>query len=142
MAQAKNGDTVAVHYTGKLVDGSVFDSSIDRDPLEFTIGEGQVIPGFEEAVLDMGLNETKTVTIPANKAYGPYHEDLVTVADRDQLPADLKPEIGQQLQGRQPDGQVVVVTVIGVSESNVTLDANHPLAGKDLTFEIQLVAIK
>jgi peptidylprolyl isomerase len=141
MAQAKNGDTVTVHYTGKLEDGSIFDSSINRDPLGFTIGEGQVIPGFEEAVVGMDLDETKTVKIPENKAYGPYHEELVAEVDRSQLPADLKPEVGQQLQGRQPDGQVVIATVIGVSESNVTLDANHPLAGKDLTFEIQLVAI-
>ena len=141
MAQAKNSDTVKVHYTGKLEDGSVFDSSINHDPLEFTIGEGQVIPGFEEAVLGMDLNETKTVTIPEDKAYGPYHKDLVAEVDRSQLPADLEPEIGQQLEGRQPDGQVIVATVIGVSESNVTLDANHPLAGKNLTFEIQLVAI-
>ncbi|HUV02332.1 MAG TPA: peptidylprolyl isomerase [Desulfobacteria bacterium] len=141
MAQAKNGDTVKVHYTGKLEDGSVFDSSIDQDPLEFTIGESQVIPSFEQAVVGMDLNETKTVKIPEDKAYGPHRAELVAEVDRSQLPADLEPEIGQQLEGRQPDGQVVVATVIDVSESNVTLDANHPLAGKDLTFEIQLVAI-
>jgi len=141
MAQAKNGDTVKVHYTGKLEDGSIFDSSIDRNPLEFTIGESQVIPGFEQAVVGMDLNETETVKIPEDKAYGPHREELVAEVDRSQLPADMKPEVGQQLQGRQSDGQVVVATVIAVSESNVTLDANHPLAGKALTFEIQLVAI-
>ena len=141
MAQAKYGDTVKVHYTGKLEDGTIFDSSIDRDPLEFTLGEGRVIPGFEQAVVGMDLNETKTVKIPEGKAYGPHREELVAEVDRSQLPADLKPEIGQQLQGSQPDGQVVVATVTDVSESSVTLDANHPLAGKDLTFDIQLVAI-
>ena len=141
MAQAKYGDTVKVHYTGKLGDGTIFDSSIDRDPLEFTLGEGRVIPGFEQAVVGMDLNETKTVKIPEDKAYGPHREELVAEVDRSQLPADLEPEIGQQLQGRQADGQVIVATVTDVSESSVTLDANHPLAGKDLTFDIQLVAI-
>ena len=141
-AQAKDGDTVKVHYTGKLEDGTVFDTSIERDPLQFTIGEGQLIPGFEQAVVGMSPGESKTVEIPADEAYGPYREELVMVVDRDQLPEDLQPEVGQQLQIRQPDGQTILVKVIDVSESSVTLDANHPLAGKDLTFDIELVEVK
>jgi peptidylprolyl isomerase len=142
MTQAKYGDTVKVHYTGKLDDGTIFDSSFDSDPLEFTIGEGHVIQGFEQAVVGMDLNETKTVKIPVDKAYGPRRDDLVVVVNRSQLPADLEPEIGEQLEGRQPDGNIVVATVVDVSESSVTLDANHPLTGKDLTFDIQLVEIR
>lgn len=141
MTQAKYGDTVKVHYTGKLEDGTVFDSSIDHEPLQFTLGGGQVIPGFEQAVVGMNLNESKTVKIPVDKAYGPHREELVAVIDRSQLPADLNPEVGQPLEGRQADGQIIMAEVIEVSESSVTLDANHPLAGKDLTFDIQLVEI-
>jgi len=141
MAQAKPGDTVKVHYTGKLEDGTVFDTSADRDPLQFTIGEGQIIPGFEQAVVGMNPGESKTIKVLTNDAYGPHREDMVLVVDRNQLPVDLIPEVGQQLQSRQQDGQIIVVTVIAVSESTVTVDANHPLAGKDLTFDIQLVEI-
>ncbi len=141
MAQAKPGDTVKVHYTGKLEDGTVFDTSANRDPLQFTIGEGQIIPGFEQAVVGMNPGESKTIKILTDDAYGPHREEMVLVIDRNQLPVDLIPEVGQQLQSRQPDGQIIVVTVIAVSESSVTVDANHPLAGKDLTFDIQLVEI-
>ncbi|HEC23760.1 MAG TPA: peptidylprolyl isomerase [Chloroflexi bacterium] len=141
MAQAKSGDTVRVHYTGKLVDGTVFDSSVDRDPLEFTIGAGQVIPGFEEAVVGMAPGDSKTATIPSAMAYGPHHAEMVLVVARTEFPEDLNPEIGQLLQIRQPDGQSFVVTVTEVSGTSVTLDANHPLAGKDLVFEIQLMEI-
>ncbi|MGB2728247.1 MAG: peptidylprolyl isomerase [Halobacteriota archaeon] len=141
MAQAKHGDTVKVHYTGKLEDGTVFDTSVDRDPLQFTIGEGQIIPGFEQAVLGMNPGESKTIRIPTDEAYGTRREEMVMMVDRNQLPADLNPEVGQQLQSRQPDGQTIVVTVTEVSESSVTVDANHPLAGKDLTFDIQLVEV-
>lgn len=138
--QAKTGDTVQVHYTGTLDDGTVFDRSIDRGvPLEFTIGSGQMIPGFDQAVNGMILGESKTVKIPADQAYGPYYEDLVQVVNRSDLPEDV--EVGQRLQGIQADGQIIVFTIINVSESNVTLDANHHLAGKDLTFEIKLVNI-
>ena len=140
-ATAKEGDTVKVHYTGTLEDGSVFDTSVEREPLQFTIGEGTVIPGFEQGVIGMKLGESKTITIPADQAYGPYYEDRVWVVDRDQLPPGMEPEVGQRLQTTQANGQIVVVTVINVSESTVTVDANHPLAGKDLTFEIQLVEI-
>jgi FKBP-type peptidyl-prolyl cis-trans isomerase 2 len=141
MAQAKNGDTVRIHYTGKLDDGTVFDTSDGRDPLEFTLGEGQVIPGFEEAVLGMNADDSKTMTIPSENAYGPHREEMVVSVDRDQFPPDITPEIGQQLQMQRPDGQKMVVSVAEVSEATVTLDANHPLAGKDLTFEINLVEI-
>ena len=141
MAQAKYGDTVKVHYTGKLDDGTVFDASVNGDPLQFTIGSGQIIPGFEQAVVGMNPGESKTVKIPAEDAYGQRREDLVLEIEKSQLPEGLKPEVGLQLQSRQPDGRIVVLTIADMTESHVTLDANHPLAGKDLTFEIQLVEI-
>lgn len=141
MAQAQHGDTVKVHYTGKLDDGTVFDSSVDREPLEFTIGEGSIIPGFEQAVVGMSKGESKTETIPTENAYGPYVEEMVVTIDRQQMPAEIEPEVGQQLHIQQPDGQLVPVMVTDVSNSTVTLDANHPLAGEDLTFDIQLVEI-
>jgi peptidylprolyl isomerase len=141
MTQAKMGDTVKVHYTGKLEDGTVFDTSTNRDPLQFTIGEGRVIPSFEQAVVGMNPGESKTTKIPADKAYGPHREELVLAVDRNQFPVDLKPEVGQRLQNRQADGRTIVVTVTDVSESSVTLDANHPLAGEDLTFDVQLLEI-
>ena len=141
MAQAKHGDTVKVHYTGKLEDGTVFDTSINRDPLQFTMGEGQIIPRFEQAAVGMNPGESKTTKVPADKAYGSHHKEEVLVVDRNQFPVDLKPEVGQKLQIRQADGQTIVVTVTAVSESSVTLDANHPLAGKDLTFDIQLIEL-
>jgi peptidylprolyl isomerase len=141
MAQAKYGDTVKVHYTGKLDDGTIFDSSIHRDPLQFTIGDGHIIPGFEQAVVGMHPGESRTTVIPADEAYGPYHEEMVLIIDRNLLPADMKPTIGMQLQMSQANGQRVVVMITDVSESSVTLDANHPLAGEDLTFDIQLIEI-
>ena len=140
-ATAKEGDTVKVHYTGTLDDGTVFDSSIGREPLQFTLGEGQMIPGFEQGVLGMKLGESKTFTIPADQAYGPYHEGLVGEISRDQLQPGREPEVGQQLQATQTNGQIIIVTIINVSETNVTVDANHELAGEDLTFAIQLVEI-
>lgn len=140
MAQAKSGDTVRVHYTGRLDDGSVFDSSEGREPLEFVLGAQQVIPGFEEAVDGLSPGEERTVDIPADRAYGPRREEMVLTVGRDQFPDEIRPEVGQQLQMSQ-DGQVAIVTVTGVSDREVTLDANHPLAGKDLTFDVQLVEI-
>ena len=140
--QAGNGDTVQVNYTGKLADGTVFDSSIGREPLEFTLGTGQVIPGFEKAVLGMKVGEKKTVTIPVDEAYGPHHDDLVAEVPREKLPEDITPEVGQQLGVKRTDGGTSIVTIISVSDNAVTIDANHPLAGKDLTFEIELVKIK
>lgn len=141
MVQAKQGDTVKVHYTGKLGDGTIFDSSLDRAPLQFTIGSGDIIPGFETAVLGMNPGESKTQVIPTDQAYGPHLEEMVVTIDRQQIPPEIQPEIGQQLQIQQPDGQVLPVVITDVSTASVTLDANHPLAGEDLTFDIQLVEI-
>lgn len=141
MTQAKQGDTVKIHYTGTLKDGTVFDSSEGRDPLAFTIGSGQVIPGFDEAVSGMKVDEKKNVTIPADKAYGARNEEMVINAPRDQVPADINPEVGQKLQMQGPDEQLIVVEITEVNEDSITLDANPPLAGKDLTFDIELVRI-
>lgn len=141
MAQAKEGDTVKVHYTGRLDDGTVFDTSADRDPLEFTVGTGRVIPGFEEGIVGMNTGESKTVTIPADKAYGPHHKEMQVEIARENLPEGLDPEVGDQLQVRGPDGNPVLVMVTDTNESTITLDANHPLAGKDLIFDIELVEI-
>nr|QNO54109.1 trigger factor [Methanosarcinales archaeon ANME-1 ERB7]QNO56591.1 trigger factor [Methanosarcinales archaeon ANME-1 ERB7]QNO56626.1 trigger factor [Methanosarcinales archaeon ANME-1 ERB7] len=140
-AQAKVGDTIRVHYTGTLDNGTVFDSSVGREPLQFTIGLGQMIPGFDKGVVGLNLNESKTITIPADQAYGQYRADLVQVAARDQFPPDSELEVGQVLQVSQPNGQIILVTITNVTDTNVTLDANRPLAGKNLTFEIQLVEI-
>jgi peptidylprolyl isomerase len=141
MAQAKNGDTVTVHYTGKLEDGMVFDSSANRDPLQFTLGEGLLIPGFEQAVLGMSPGESKTAEVSADQAYGPHREEMVVEIDLQEFPPHLQPEVGQQLQIPQSDGRVARLAVIAVSEQKVTLDANHPLAGRDLTFDIRLLEI-
>ena len=139
---ASDGDTVRVHYTGTLEDGTTFYTSVGREPLEFTLGEGKMIPGFEKAVYGLQVGKSKTVTIPAEEAYGPHRDDLVVVVERDQLPAGLDPKVDQQLQMQQTDGRTAVVIVTDVSETTITIDANHPLAGKDLTFEIELVEIK
>jgi peptidylprolyl isomerase len=139
--QVQHGDAVQVHYTGTLADGTVFDSSRGRDTLAFTLGQGQLIPGFEKAVLGLGVGESVTVQIDAAEAYGPHQAGMMVVVDRAQFPPDLPLEIGLQLQMQQPNGQSMVVTVTTITDQNVTLDANHPLAGKDLTFEIELVAI-
>lgn len=141
MVQAKSGDTVKIHYTGKLDDGTIFDSSANREPLEFTLDSGQVIPGFDSAVMGMTPGETKTETIPMDQAYGPYRVEMVIEVNKQQLPPDLDPEVGQQLQIQQTNGQIIPVYVTEVNDSTVTLDANHPLAGQDLTFDIQLVEI-
>lgn len=141
MTQAKIGDTVQVHYTGKLVDGSEFDTSVNRNPLQFKIGNGQIIPGFEEAVVGMRPGESKKTNIKADEAYGPRHEELVLVVDRSQFPSHISPQVNQALELRQADGRVIEVRVTEVSDSSVTLDANHPLAGQELTFDIELVAI-
>ncbi|MBI5557116.1 MAG: peptidylprolyl isomerase [Deltaproteobacteria bacterium] len=141
MAEAKKGDSVKIHYTGKFDDGSVFDSSAGRDPLGFTIGSGQVIPGFEEAVLGMNLGDSKNVVIPAHKAYGPRNEELLMPFPRNQVPPGLNPEVGQRLQLDGPNGEPVMVSVADITDEHIILDANPPLAGKDLTFDIELVAI-
>ncbi len=137
VTMAQKGDTVKVHYTGTLSDGTQFDSSIGKTPLEFTIGSGQVIAGFDDAVTGMKVGEKKTVTIPADEAYGPRDESLVREISRDQLPDNITPVVGMQLM--TSNGMPVVITA--VNESNVTIDFNHPMAGKDLTFELELVEI-
>ena len=141
MARAKHGDTVKVHYQGTLEDGTVFDSSREREPLEFTLGGGNIIAGFEEVVTGMETGETRRERIPADKAYGSRRDDMVMEVDRQQVPNDIELELGQQLQVRQESGQAVPVTVTNLSDETVTLDANHPLAGKDLMFEIELLEI-
>ncbi|WP_119068474.1 FKBP-type peptidyl-prolyl cis-trans isomerase [Aggregatilinea lenta] len=141
MAEAKSSDTVRVHYTGRLEDGTVFDSSLEREPLEFTLGEGQVIPGFEEGVVGMNPGASKTIEIDVERAYGPYRDDMLLAVDRGQFPENIEPNVGQRLQLRQPDGQTMLVTVSEVGDEQVTLDANHPLAGKNLIFDVELVEI-
>ncbi len=141
MAQAKKGDTVRVHYTGKLDDGTVFDTSRSRQPLQFTIGNGQVIAGFENAVAGMNVGESKTTVIPADQAYGPRQADLIVTVKREQLPAGLEVKVGQRLEITQMDDKVMLVTVMGTTESSITVDANHPLAGKALTFDLELMGI-
>lgn len=141
MAQVKTGDTVKVHYTVKLADGTVFDTSRQREPLEFTVGKGQLVKGFEEAVVGMAEGETKTATIASENAYGPHLEEMVFEVDSSLFPEGLNPQVGQQLKTKTGDGRLLLVTVTAVEGSKVTLDANHPLAGKDLTFEIELVEI-
>ena len=141
MATAAKGDTVKMHYTGTLTDGTVFDSSQDGDPLEFVVGEGEVIAGLDSAVVGMAPNDTKKVTIPADEAYGQPTDDLVFSVPRTEVPEELSPEVGMELQVRRDDDQTMPVVVTEVTDDNVTLDANHPLAGKDLTFDITLVAI-
>ena len=141
-AQAKNGNTVQVNYTLKLADGTVFETSVGSEPLEFTLGAGQMIPGFEKAVLGMKVGEKKTVTIPSNEAYGPHRDEQIVELPREKLPSGLTPEVGQQLVMRQADGREIVVVITEVSDETVTIDANHPLAGKDLTFEIELAKIQ
>ncbi|NWF75756.1 MAG: peptidylprolyl isomerase [Nitrospirae bacterium] len=141
MGQAKIGDTVKVHYTGKLNDGTIFDTSEGREPLKFTIGEGHIIPGFEQAIIGMSINESKTIKIPSDNAYGPYRKEMVVVVQRNQLPSHIKPEKGLHLRIPGPDGQGFVVIITDMSDSTITLDGNHPLAGKDLTFDIQLIEI-
>lgn len=138
MKKANEGDRVKVHYTGKLSDGTVFDSSEGREPLEFTLGEGHLIRGFENAVAGMSVGEKKTVTIPAGEAYGPRRDDLVVHVERSQVPRDIDLEVGMGLQIKQNGGALQVI-VAELDENGVTLDANHPLSGQDLTFEIELV---
>jgi peptidylprolyl isomerase len=140
MTQAERGDTVRVHYTGTLAGGEQFDSSAGRDPLEFTLGDGMVIPGFESAVTGMAVGESKTFDIPSDQAYGPRRDEMVMQVDRNQFPDHIDPEVGQQLQMQQGN-QAFVVTVAEVDDDAVTLDGNHPLAGQDLTFTIELVEI-
>ena len=141
MGQAKAGDKVKVHYKGTLEDGSVFDTSEGHDPLEFEVGSGQVIVGFDEAVTGMEVGEKKKVLIPVEKAYGPYQNELVMTVPMEQVPPDLKLEVGLRLEVGGPSGEIMQVIVAEVNDDNVILDANPPLAGNDLNFELELVSI-
>jgi peptidylprolyl isomerase len=141
MSVAQEGNTVKIHYKGSLDNGTIFDTSEGRDPLEFTLGSGQVIAGFDEAVSGMAVGEKKSVKIPVDKAYGPRNEELVIAAPKEHVPADINPEIGQKLQMGGPNGELVVVTVVEISDTHITLDANPPLAGEDLNFDIELVEV-
>ena len=141
MTQVKTGDTVRIHYTGTLADGSTFDSSAGRDPPEFTVGSGHIIPGHDKATPGMTVGDTKTVDVVADEAYGQPDPAARQAVPRTEIPGDVPLDLGTQLQVQTPDGQVMAVTVAEVTEAEVTLDANHPLAGKDLTFDIELVEI-
>lgn len=142
MATAQLGDTVLVHYTGRLDDGSVFDTSQQRGPLRINLGETKLIPGFQSAVVGMETGETKTATIPADEAYGPRRDEMVLEVDRGKLPPEISPHVGQDLQLQTQTGQPVPAKVVNVTDDSITVDANHPLAGKELTFDIELVNIE
>ena len=137
----KSGDTVRVHYTGRLADGTVFDTSAGKDPLQFTVGSGMVIPGFDQAVVGMEPGESKTIEIQEKDAYGSYRHELTQEINHNEIPPGLELKLGKQLSAQMQDGQIATLTVIKVSESTVTLDANHPLAGKDISFDIELVEV-
>lgn len=141
MSTAKSGDTVRIHYTGTLTDGTTFDSSAGREPLEFTVGSGQIIPGLDKAIPGMAVGETQKVEIPSEEAYGAHNPDALQQVPRDAIPAEIPLEMGLQLQMQTPQGQAIPVTVVEITDENVTLDANHMLAGKDLVFDIEMVEI-
>lgn len=141
MQQVKSGDKVSVHYHGKLNDGTTFDSSEGREPLEFTVGSGQVIKGFDDALMNMAIGEKKTVTIPVAEAYGERSDNMMMEYPKSDFPADMKPEAGMQLQMSDNQGNVFPVVIAEVKDEVVVLDANHPLAGQDLTFDLELVSI-
>lgn len=141
MTQVKTGDTVQIHYTGTLNDGRTFDSSEGRDPLEFEVGSGQIIPGLDSAIPGMEVGETKTVNVACEDAYGPVKPGRLQAVPRGNIPAEIPLETGMQLQMQSSDGQVMPVTVVEIGEEEVTLDANHPLAGEDLVFDVELVSI-
>ena len=142
MQQVKKGDTVRIHYHGKLTDGTTFDSSEGREPLEFEVGGGMVIPGFDAGVTGMTVGEKKTITIPADEAYGQKQEEMIMEFPKERFPADMVPEVGMQLNMSNDQGQTFPVLIADVKEDVVILDANHPLAGEDLTFDLELVEIK
>jgi peptidylprolyl isomerase len=142
MQAVKNGDTVRVHYHGRLTNGTTFDSSEGRDPLEFKVGAGMVIKGFDNGVVDMTIGEKRTLNIPVEEAYGPKNDELIMEFPKENIPADLNPQVGMDLQMSNPQGQVFPVKVAAIGDTSITLDANHPLAGEDLIFDIELVEIK
>lgn len=141
MAQAKYGDEVKVHYTGRLTSGRVFSSSVDRDPMVLTIGQEKMFSDFEQASIGMNPGESKRIAVSSDKAFGPYREDLVTEVDSRNIAPELKPEVGQRVEASRGNVREAIVTIIAVSETGVTVDGNHPLAGQDLTFDLELVEI-
>lgn len=141
MAGAQNGDTVKVHYTGKLDDGTVFDSSRTRDPIEFTLGEQGIITGFQEIVVGMEPGESKTTTVPVEKAYGHRNDEMIVEIPRSRVPEDVNPQIGEHVYLARPDGQTIPVRVVEATDAAITVDANHPLAGEALTFDVELMEI-
>ncbi len=142
MDQVQGNETVKLHYTGKLNDGQVFDSSLKREPLEVKLGEGRLIPGFEKGLVDMKVNEKKTITIPKEEAYGDVQKELFQKIPNENLPKEIKPEVGMGLMSKNPDGSERQLRVADVKDGFIIVDANHPLAGQDLTFELELLEIK
>ena len=142
MIQVTVNSTVKVHYTGKLADGEVFDTSDGKEPIEFTLGQGQLIPGFEKGLIDMKLNEKKTITVAKEEAYGDVNKDLIQEVKKTELPQDMTPEVGMGLVSKSPDGQEMNLMVVEVKEESIVIDGNHPLAGKDLVFDLEVIEIK
>ena len=141
MSKVKDGDTVKVHYTGKLENGEVFDTSKEQEPFEFTVGNKAVIPGFEKGVVGMEVGDSKSIEIPAEEAYGAKQDQLVVEVNRIEFPDDITPTIGQRLQIRQQDGNPIIVTITDLAEDIITLDANHPLAGYTLFFDVEVIEL-
>ena len=142
MSQVKANNTVKVHYTGKLADGQVFDTSEGKEPIEFVLGQGRLIPGFEQGLIDMKLNEKKTISIAKEEAYGEVNEQLIQEIERANLPQDMEPKVGMGLVSKSPEGQEMNLMIIEVKEESVVIDGNHPLAGRDLVFDLEVVEIK
>ncbi len=142
MSQVKANNTVKVHYTGKLSDGQVFDTSEGKEPIEFVLGQGQLIPGFEQGLIDMKVNEKKTITIAKEEAYGEVNDQLIQEIDRSNLPQDMEPKVGMGLVSKSPEGQEMNLMIVEVKEASVVIDGNHPLAGRDLVFDLEVVEIK
>ena len=142
MIQVRENNTVKVHYVGKLSDGQVFDTSEGKEPLEFTLGQGKLIPGFEKGLIDMKLNEKKTITISKEDAYGESREDLIQEVDKSQLPEDITPEVGMGLVSKSSDGNEMNLLIVEVKEATIVIDGNHPLAGKELIFDLEVVDIQ
>lgn len=141
MSRVKENDTVEVHYTGKLSNGQIFDSSLEREPIKVTLGQGSLIPGFEKGLIDMEPNEKKTVTIPKEEAYGEINKEMFHKVSKADLPEDIKPEVGMGLMAKNPDGSENQLRIAEVGDDHIIIDANHPLAGQDLTFDLVLVGI-
>lgn len=141
MSKVKKNDAVKVHYTGKLSNGQVFDSSLEREPLEVTLGQGQLIPGFENGLIDMEVNEKKTITIDKLDAYGDVNKELFHKIPKSELPDDIKPEVGMGLVGNSADGSQQQFVIAKVEDDNIVVDANHPLSGHDLIFDLELIEI-